>query len=58
MELKKLRMPPKTRIFYQLSPYVQVGRPPDGDDAFKKTPLLNSHMAPQQEWSVKSCKAF
>ena len=58
MELKRLRTPSKTRIFYQLSPYVQVGRPPDGDDAFKKTPLLDSHTAPQQEWSVKSRKAF
>ena len=43
---------------HQFPLYMQVRTPPDNDDAFKKTPLLDSHMAPQQERLVKFCKAF
>ena len=37
---------------------MQLGTPPDDDDAFKQTPDLDSCKALQRDWIGKPCKIF
>ena len=37
---------------------MQLGTPPDDDDAFKQTPKLDSCTALQRDWIGKPCKIF
>ena len=37
---------------------MQLGTPPDDDDAFKQTPELDSCTALQLDWTSKPCKIF